>query len=168
MAPQKPPDASNSCMKYAPERPHPTWDSSLLQPHQLPSLEQEISPSRLCWHLLFTEQLDTSPQDVTQVWSAPRAFPSGRQGLWQALLFHPSKRIHKLLLGQLDQGIAKTGLGPRRTAPNPAEVPAMFLPTDGEGHGNPLQYSYLENPMDGGAWQAAVHGVPKNQTRLSD
>ena len=32
----------------------------------------------------------------------------------------------------------------------------------------PLQYSYLENPMDRGAWWAAVHGVTKSQTRLSD
>ena len=35
----------------------------------------------------------------------------------------------------------------------------------GEGHGNPLQYSCLENPMDKGAWQATVHGVPRSQTR---
>ena len=32
----------------------------------------------------------------------------------------------------------------------------------GEGNGNPLQYSYLENPMDGGTWWAIVHGVPKS------
>ena len=38
----------------------------------------------------------------------------------------------------------------------------------GEGKGTPLQYSCLENPMDGGAWKAAVHGVAKSQTRLSD
>ena len=38
----------------------------------------------------------------------------------------------------------------------------------GEGNGNPLQYSCLENPMDGGAWSAAVHGVAKSWTRLSD
>jgi len=38
----------------------------------------------------------------------------------------------------------------------------------GEGNGNPLQYSCLENSMDGGAWQAAVHGVAKSQARLSD
>ena len=37
-----------------------------------------------------------------------------------------------------------------------------------EGNGTPLQYSCLENPMDGGAWWAAVHGVAKSQTRLSD
>ena len=39
---------------------------------------------------------------------------------------------------------------------------------EGEGDGTPLQYSCLENPMDGGAWWAAVHGVAKNRTRLSD
>ena len=38
----------------------------------------------------------------------------------------------------------------------------------GEGNGNALQYSCLENPMDGGAWQAVVHGVAKSQTRLSN
>ena len=38
----------------------------------------------------------------------------------------------------------------------------------GEGNGTPLQYSCLENPMDGGAWWAAVHGVAKSWTRLSD
>ena len=38
----------------------------------------------------------------------------------------------------------------------------------GEGNGNPLQYSCLENPMDQGAWWATVHGVAKSQTRLSD
>ena len=38
----------------------------------------------------------------------------------------------------------------------------------GEGNGTPLQYSCLENPMDGGAWKAAVHGVTEGRTRLSD
>ena len=38
----------------------------------------------------------------------------------------------------------------------------------GEGNGTPLQYSCLENPMDGGAWLAAVHGVAKSRTQLSD
>ena len=38
----------------------------------------------------------------------------------------------------------------------------------GEGNGNPLQYSCLENPMDGGAWWATVHGVAKSRTWLSD
>ena len=38
----------------------------------------------------------------------------------------------------------------------------------GEGNGTPLQYSCLENPMDGGAWWAAVHGVVRSRTQLSD
>ena len=38
----------------------------------------------------------------------------------------------------------------------------------GEGNGNPLQYSCLENPRDGGAWWAAVYGVAQSRTRLSD
>ena len=44
---------------------------------------------------------------------------------------------------------------------------SIFLPI-GEGNGNPLQYFCLENPMDGGAWWAAVHGVARSRTRLSD
>ena len=40
--------------------------------------------------------------------------------------------------------------------------------TSGEGSGTPLQYSCLENPMGGGAWWAAVHGVARSQTQLSD
>ena len=38
----------------------------------------------------------------------------------------------------------------------------------GEGNGDPLQYFCLENPMDGGAWKAEVHGVTEGRTRLSD
>ena len=41
-------------------------------------------------------------------------------------------------------------------------------PFSGEGNGTPLQYSCLENPMDGVAWKAAVHGVAEGRTRLSD
>jgi len=38
----------------------------------------------------------------------------------------------------------------------------------GGGHGNPLQYSCLENPMDRGAWRATVHGVAKSWTQMSN
>ena len=50
------------------------------------------------------------------------------------------------------------GLG---SIPGPGRSP-------GEGNGNPLQYSCLENPMERGDWQATVHGVPKSWKRLSD
>ena len=38
----------------------------------------------------------------------------------------------------------------------------------GEGNGNPLRYSYLDSPMDRGAWRATVHGITKSWTGLSD
>ena len=44
----------------------------------------------------------------------------------------------------------------------------LFTLLVGEGNGNPLQYSCLENPMDGEAWWAIVHGVAEGRTRLSD
>ena len=54
----------------------------------------------------------------------------------------------------------------------PALQPYSVFPvskvTSGEGNGTLLQFSCLENPMDGGPWWAAVHGVAKSQTRLSD
>ena len=50
---------------------------------------------------------------------------------------------------------------------DPGSIPGSGR-SPGEGNGNPLQYSCLENPMDGGAWWAAVHGVTKSWTQLSD
>ena len=47
------------------------------------------------------------------------------------------------------------------------EMQAMWLWPPGEGNGNPLQYSCLENSMDRGVWWATVHGVTKSQTQLS-
>ena len=52
-------------------------------------------------------------------------------------------------------------------AGDPGSVPGLGR-SPGEGNGNPLQYSCLENPMDGGAWLATIHGVAKSRTRLSD
>ena len=52
-------------------------------------------------------------------------------------------------------------------AGDPGSIPGWGK-SPGEGNGNPLQYSCLENPMEGGAWEATVHGVAKSRTRLSD
>ena len=52
-------------------------------------------------------------------------------------------------------------------AGDPGSIPGLGR-SPGEGNGNPLQYSCLENPMNGGAWWATVHGVAKSRTRLSD
>ena len=48
-------------------------------------------------------------------------------------------------------------------AGDPSSIPGSGR-SPGERHGNPIQYSSLENPMDRGAWWAAVHGVTKSQT----
>ena len=50
---------------------------------------------------------------------------------------------------------------------DPSSIPGLGR-SPGEGNGNPLQYSCLENPMDGGAWWATVHGVAKSWTQLSN
>ena len=52
-------------------------------------------------------------------------------------------------------------------AGDPGSIPGLGR-SSGEGNGNPLQYSCLENPMDRGPWWAIVHGVTKSRTRLSD
>ena len=48
------------------------------------------------------------------------------------------------------------------------KIYTQLLYSSREGNGTPLQYSCLENPMDGGAWWAVVHGVARSRTRLSD
>ena len=48
-------------------------------------------------------------------------------------------------------------------AKDPGSIPGSGR-SPGEGNGNPLQYSCLENPMDGGAWWTTVHGVAKSRT----
>jgi len=59
--------------------------------------------------------------------------------------------------------ISPVGLGGNHPLPGFTEIPSLL----GEGDGTPLQCSCLGNPMDGGAWWAAVRGVAKSQTRLS-
>ena len=65
----------------------------------------------------------------------------------------------------------RSGLSSQESACNAGDVEDLgSIPGSGRspggGHGNPFQYSYLENLMDRGAWWAVVHGVTKNQTWL--
>ena len=64
------------------------------------------------------------------------------------------------MMGFLDGSEGKESA---RSAGDPGSIPGSGR-CPGEGNGNPLQYSCLENPMNRGAWQAAVHGVTKNWT----
>ena len=63
--------------------------------------------------------------------------------------------------GGLDGKASAYNVGHPGSIPGSGRSPA-------EGNGNSLQYSCLENPMDGGTWQATVHGVTKSRTRLSN
>ena len=58
---------------------------------------------------------------------------------------------------------SSAGKGPADNAGDLGSTPGLGR-SPGGGHGNPLQYSCLENPMDTGAWQATVHGVAKSRT----
>ena len=53
------------------------------------------------------------------------------------------------------------------SAGDPGSIPGLGR-SSGEGNGHAFQYSCLENPMDGGAWKATVHGVAKSRRRLSN
>ena len=64
-------------------------------------------------------------------------------------------------LGGLDAKESACNVGDLGSIPGLGRSP-------GEGNGNPLQYSCLENSMDRGAWRATVHGVSKSETQLSD
>ena len=66
-----------------------------------------------------------------------------------------------LVPGSSDGKVSAHSVGDPDSIPGSGRSP-------GERNGNPLQYSWLENLMDGGSWQATVHGVAKSQTRLSD
>ena len=63
--------------------------------------------------------------------------------------------------------VVKSPPGNAGDAEDAGSIPGLGT-SHGEGNGTPLQYSCLENPMDRGAWWAAVHGVAKSRARLSD
>ena len=71
------------------------------------------------------------------------------------------------LWGSLDFPGGSDGKASAYNAEDPGSIPGWGR-SPGEGNGTPLQYSCLENPMDGGDWWATVHGVAKSWTRLSN
>ena len=94
-------------------------------------------------------------------------FPLGLTGLISLL----SKGLSRVFSNTVVQVLAfKYMTFGDRNSPRTAATFAgcCCQPQPGEGNGTPLQYSCLENPMDGGAWWAAVHGIAKSRTRLSD
>ena len=78
-------------------------------------------------------------------------------GAWRAAAYGVTQsRTQLKRLSSSSSSVSKASIESRVYAPYDSK--------DGEGNGNPLQYSCLENPMDGGAWWAAVHGVAESDT----
>ena len=77
-----------------------------------------------------------------------------------SLDIHSTKRVNLGFLGGSDGKASTCNAGDLGSIPELGR-------SSGEGNGNPLQYSCLENSMDGGTWRATVHGVAKSRTRLN-
>jgi len=76
---------------------------------------------------------------------------------------------HSLLQGIfLIQGWSPGLLHCKKQPDRKTKMQNLSIKIPGEENGNPLQYSFLENPMDGGALQATVHEVERSRTQLSD
>ena len=71
------------------------------------------------------------------------------------------------IFNQLGFPSGSNGKEPSCNVRDPCSIPGSGR-SSGEGNGNPLQYSCLQNPMDRGAWWAIVHEMAKSQTRLSN
>ena len=83
--------------------------------------------------------------------------PSGTQGTKGLFLAHPRQAsLGAQMVGNTPANSGDVGMSPG------------WGRSPGEGSGNPLQSSCLENPMDRGAWRATVHGVAKSQTWVSN
>ena len=97
---------------------------------------------------------------------APRTWGRGWENCFPSLLFlSPTKFIACSVLVFLPGG--SDGKMSAYNAGDLGLIPGLGR-SSGEGNSNPLQYSCLEDPMDGGAWWATVYGVTKSRTRLSD
>ena len=92
------------------------------------------------------------------------------QGIFPTQGSNPGLHCEQILHQLSHKGIFPGGSDSKASAYNagdPGSIPWSGR-SSGEGNGKPLQYSCLENSIDGGAWWAAVHGVTKSQTQLSN
>ena len=92
-----------------------------------------------------------------------RKLSENNSNCWDIFIMSPWLYLQQFLRGELRESSCQYLSTPLSMAP---VLMARYHTTDGEGNGNPLQYSGLENPMDRGAWRATVHGVTKSRTGL--
>ena len=106
-----------------------------------------------------------SPTEWTWVWASSRSWWwTGKPGVLHSIGL---QRVGQDLM--TEQGFSHSSVGKESAcnAGDPGSIPGSGR-SPGEGNGNPLQHSCLENTMDRGAWRATVYGVAKSQTWLSD
>ena len=123
-----------------------------------------------CFHAFFSLK-PSSRYSKTLV--TPQSISSPRTTIFIPLCEHPQRRqwhpTPVLLPGKSHGGRSLVGRGPcgRWESYRTDRLHFHFhFSRIGEGNGNPLQCSWLQNPRDGGAWWAAVHGVVQSRTRL--
>ena len=97
----------------------------------------------------------------TAAYQAPPSMGFSRQEYWSAVPL-PSP------LNRLSHSNSSFSHSYLRTQVEDGTYLVTSSPQSREGNGTPLQYSCQENPMDGGAWKAAIHGVAEGRTRLRD
>ena len=146
----------------------------LLLPSIFPSIRVFSSELTLCvrWPKYWSFSFSISPSNA---YSGLISFKIywfdllAVQGTFKSLLQHHSLKASILWCSDFFMGfpgdsevkVSACNAGDLGSIPGSGRSP-------GEGNGNPLQYSCLENPMDGGAWWAAVHGIAEGRTQLSD
>ena len=82
-------------------------------------------------------------------------------------ILFPLRNSHPHDEGKTDSLVAQKIKASAHNAGDLGSIPGLGR-SPGEGNGNPLQYSCLENPMDRGAWRTTVHRVAKSRTQLND
>ena len=121
------------------------------------SIFKNLNGSKLSLFVLFSF-LCTQLQHIYQELFSKSIFSSS----WYELIY---RGVGTVLGAEVHSELYKVSVSMDHTLYQNCLVVIILV---GEGNGNPLQYSCLENPMDRGAWQAAVHGVTRSRTRLSD
>ena len=129
-------------------------------------LPRSIRPGELSDHLVILEVREHFFLHVLLIVSVYKSIQSTGGCGFYLLLRGPLRNL-QMCFKAAAALVAQTVKNPAAMQKDLGSIPESGR-SPGEGNGNPLQYSCLENPTGRGAWQATVHGVTKSQTRLSD
>ena len=144
------------------------WPHGLYSSWNSPGQNTGVSNLSLLQRIFPTQGLNPGQSPTLQEDSLPaepQAKPknTGMGSLSPLQQFFPTQELNRGLLHcrRILYQLSYEGSQTACTAGDPCSIPGSGR-SPGEGNGNPLQYSCLENPMDGGAWWATVYGIAKN------